>query len=274
MVPAILTAELLRFEPEAHRATQVCAALTAAAPAARVQLVTTRSYRGSADLLVVWGPGHPARFEPMRRHQQTGRHVICLDLSYWQRDTKFRVSIDAAHPQAWVLRRDWPSARWVADAVSTANLWNPSGPVIVAGLGRKARVQYGAAQIDHWEAQMIAAARAQGRDVRYRRKQIDAPIPPDVALASDGPIESVLTGAGAVITWHSNVAVDAIRLGIPAVCVDGAASAVCPSMLTPHPGPLDEGLRRRFLQNLAWFQWGTTPTEARGMWRFVREVIS
>ena len=42
-------------------------------------------------------------------------------------------------------------------------------------------------------------------------------------------IDQALTGCSLVVTWHSNVAVDAIRMGIPVVCRDGAAAAVCPS---------------------------------------------
>jgi hypothetical protein len=162
VIAIMLTAELLRFAPEANRAEQVFTALTRSAVSAGVRITTTRAYAGASQVLVVWGPGHPARFEPMRKQQADGRHVICLDLSYWHREQKFRVSIDAAHPQAWVMRKDWPASRFNADRVKTADLWNPRGPVIVAGLGRKARVQYGATQIDIWEARMIADARAQG----------------------------------------------------------------------------------------------------------------
>jgi hypothetical protein len=61
-----------------------------------------------------------------------------------------------------------------------------------------------------------------------------------VVLTTDQPIEHVLAGASLVVTWHSNVAVDAIRLGIPVICREGAAAAVCPSELgADDPRPLD-----------------------------------
>ena len=73
------------------------------------------------------------------------------------------------------------------------------------------------------------------------------------------------------MTWHSNIAVDAIALGIPAVCVDGAAAAVCPAELPEEVRPFDPALRDRFLANLAWFQWA--PSEARECWAFLRGLL-
>lgn len=268
--------ELLTFSPQSERTSAVFAALQRSAQASGVELEKRETYRGGSDLLMLWGPGAPDRFEPMRQQVTAGHHVACFDLAYWQRDAKVRVSIDAAHPQRWVMARDWPVTRLEADQVPMADAWKPDGPVIVAGIGRKARVQYGGAQIAEWEAEMIRACRLRWpqKPVLYRRKQADAPVPAGVTLASDGPIERVLAGASLVITWHSNVAVDAIRLGIPAVCCDGAAAAVCPSTLEGDLTPLDVGIRNRFLANLAWFQWGATPAEAQGCWTFLQALLS
>ncbi len=200
--------------------------------------------------------------------------MLALDLAYWDRARKFRVSIDGPHPQQWILRRDWPAARLSADGIRPVSTWKPSGAVIVAGIGRKARVQYGEA-VDVWERQMMAEAaqRWPGRPVLYRPKQKDAPIPAGAVLAPDRPIETAMQQASLVITWHSNVAVDAIRAGVPVICRDGAAAAVCPSAFGPDdPTPLEESIRDRFLQNLAWFQW--MPSEAAEFWRWVPEVLA
>ncbi len=89
------------------------------------------------------------------------------------------------------------------------------------------------------------------------------------------PIEDVLAGCSLLITWHSNVAVDAIRMGIPVICRDGAPAAVCPSGLSSDPpSPLSADVRDRFLINLAWFQWGWAPIEAQGCWTFLQELLS
>lgn len=245
------------------------AALVRAAPSEGVRAVTTRTYQGQSDVLVVWGPGAPNRVAPMQTQLGLGRHVVAFDLAYWHRDTKVRLSIDAAHPQDWVMRRAWPPTRFLTDQVPvTDTSWTPTGPVILAGLGLKARVQYGADRIDAWERQIIAQARSDGRVVRYRRKQGSLGFAPrDCALARDGPIESALTGASLVATWHSNVAVDAIRMGLPVICRDGAAAAVCGDTYRADVRPLQVAIRDQFLANLAWFQWA--PQEARACWRFL-----
>lgn len=275
MITAVaLSVELVQFPAESFRARSMTAALARAAHVSGAAVTTTEEYQGGADLLLLWGPGAPSRFEPMRRQLATGGHVLALDLAYWTRDTKVRVSIDAAHPDRWVMHKNWPRDRLVADRVIVSNEWDPSGPVIVAGLGRKARVQYGADTVQAWEvAMMLAAAARWSRPVLYRRKQADGPLPPGATLAADGPIERVLRGASILITWHSNVAVDAIRMGIPVICQHGAAAAVCPSTFSVEaPAPLLPAIRDRFLANLAWFQWA--PSEAAGCWAFVRELLS
>lgn len=272
-VALALSAELLRFPVEAHRASVWMDAFSQAP--AGIDLAHTRAFRGGSQWLVLWGPGGPDRFDAMRQQLQAGGRVICFDLAYWQRERKVRVSIDTAHPSEWVMRRDLSRSRFLADRVDVRDSWSPQGPIIVAGIGRKARIQYGANTVEHWEATQIAACRARWphQRVMYRRKQADAPVPADVELTSDRPIEEVIAGASLLITWHSNVAVDAIRLGIPVVCLDGAAAAVCPSALPADlPAPLEPSLRDRFLANLAWFQWA--PSEIAQCWAFLREVLA
>jgi len=112
----------------------------------------------------------------MRRQLAAGGHVLAWDLAYWDRQRKVRVSIDAAHPQAWVLTHDWPADRLTADHLVVDDVWNPDGPVILAGIGEKARVQYGSA-VATWEAVMTNACRRRGFVVVERPKQQHATVP-------------------------------------------------------------------------------------------------
>ncbi len=171
------------------------------------------------------------------------------------------------------MRRDWPVTRRLDDPVLTASWWDPAGPVIVAGIGAKARIQYGVEATLAWEGAQIAEAKARwGRPVLYRRKKVTDPLPAGAVVAPELPIESLLRETSLVITWHSNVAVDAIRLGIPVVCRDGAAAAICPSVLGADHVPLPVEVRTRFLDNLAWFQW--TPSEAGACWTWLQELMA
>lgn len=266
----VRTLELLTFEPASVRGDAMFAAIHSTAPANQVKVRLSRTFTGGSDLLVLWGPGAPNRFEPMRQQLAAGGHVAAFDLSYWSRERKVRCSIDGPHPQAWVLRSEWSKGRWQQDPAPIADRWNPNGPVVVAGIGAKAKVQYGADVVEAWERDMIATCQARGRQVRYRPKP-GHPSATDLPRA-DGMIEAALAGAALVITWHSNVAVDAIRLGIPVVCRDGAAAAVCASSLDAPLMPLLPAVRDRFLRNLAWFQWA--PTEAAAWWRWIQELLA
>jgi len=266
------TVELLRFTPQSHRTDALLTTLARSAAPAGVTLVSTQAYHGGADWLVLWGPGAPDRVAPMRQQLEAGGRVLCFDLAYWDRDRKVRVSIDAPHPQAWVMRKDWPASRLTADRIALGNVWRPDGPVVMAGIGDKARVQYGSA-VSAWETEMIAACRARGRVVHYRPKRV-ASVPWDTVPATSGPIERALHHASLVITWHSNVAIDAIRLGIPVICRDGAAAAVCASAFPAvgDPQPLPPDVRDRFLANVAWFQWA--PRESLALWAWLRELLA
>jgi hypothetical protein len=267
-----MVVEFLLFDPVSSRGSTMFEALTDTAQGHTC--VTTRAYSGTSDLLMLWGPGAPNRFHAMRAHLDRGKHLVAWDLAYWQRDNKVRCSIDGAHPSAWVMRREWPQDRLLHDGVSVYDRWQPDGPILVAGLGQKARVQYGASIVDAWEASMIAACRARySNRVLYRSKNGGA-VPAGVDRAQSGQIDDALSGASLVVTWHSNVAVDAMRLGIPVICRDGAAAAVYPSELpsTGRPAPLDHGLRAKFLANLAWFQWA--PDEAETCWGFLNGLLT
>lgn len=266
--------ELVHFQPENGRGTEMFRALIGAASAAGIDVIETTEYRGDSPWLMVWGPGAPARRDAVRSHVSAGGRAICFDLAYWRRHDKIRVSFDAPHPHAFLMHKALSADRLVDDGIVLTNEWNPDGPIVIAGLGDKARVQYGCAVVDEWEADMMRACAARWpKRIVYRPKKLESPVPRwATKVDRRGAIEDVIRGAALVITWHSNVAVDAIRMGIPVVCRDGAAAAVCPDVPPSQLTPLSADVRRRFLANLAWFQWA--PSEASGLWRFIQETLS
>lgn len=271
MIAVATAVELLYFSPMSDGTRQLFSRLTAASRDAGIELRPTTTYHGASPWLMLWGPGGVNRFDPMRRHMAAGGRVIAWDAAYWHRDRQHRLSIDAAHPQAWVMRRNWPASRLARDPVSVANRWDPNGPVIVAGIGAKASLQYGS-DVPVWEDLMIQTCQRKGWEVRYRPKPGHYRQPSGVTQAGTGPIESVLSGASLLVTWHSNVAVDAIRMGIPVVCRDGAAKAVYPEPLEAEHRPIDPAVRDQFLANLAWFQWSAY--DAAGCWAFLQELLA
>jgi hypothetical protein len=255
--------ELMRIQPETWRAGQALRALEHTAERACLDLTVTTTYSGHAPWLLLWGPGAPDRRDLMQRHVAAGGRAIALDLAYWNRSVKTRLSIDTAHPQAWVMRQTWPARRLAQDLPFIGNLWKPTGPILLAGIGQKAKAQYGAV-VDAWEEETIGACR-----VRWPHRAITVRPKPQ---GFTGSVEDVLRGVSLVVTWHSNIAVDAIRCGIPVICRDGAAAAVCPSEVPDEPTPLPVEVRDRFLANLAWFQWA--PYEASACWTFLKELLA
>lgn len=274
MSAAVATAvEIVSFPPESRRAQGWFSALASGAPAHGIDVKTGDTYRGTSPWLLLWGPGAPNRAQAMTKHLASGGRVIALDLAYWDRDRKARVSFDAPHPQRWVMRRTLPTSRVEADRIVTGDRWNPNGKIVIAGIGEKARTQYGADVIDRWERDMAQRCRSlwPTRIIAYRKKKPGSPTPDWAVPSPLIPIDDALNGSSLVVTWHSNVAVDAIRLGIPAICRDGAAAAVCHSDIHEDPRPLPADVRDRFLANLAWFQWA--PDESKDFWAFVQETL-
>lgn len=248
--------EVLRLQPEMFRAGQALEHMSRA---------LSRPTMGGPVWALLWGPGHPNRQAEMKRLLGQGRRVIALDLAYWSRDRKIRVSIDAPHPQAWVMRRDWPIERLNEDCPPIYDAWNPEGPVMVAGIGRKATIQYGGGVVEAWEQDMASQCRRRGWKVMRRQKPITA--------QEIGQIDRALSGCSLVVTYHSNVAIDAIRLGIPVVCKDGAAAAISLDQIPEVVEQVPREYRLRFLRNLAWFQWDPA-REAAACWTWLRELLA
>lgn len=242
----------------ARRGREMLQAMIAAAP---MKCHVTEQYEGRAPWLMSYGLGHRVRRQWTQVHLAGGGKLIGWDMGYWDRDRMMRVTVGGDHPRAlpdMPATRPAPALRDDADA---------SGPIILVGMGRKSREQFGFYGLE-WELRTLAAIRAAhpGRRVLYRPKKPEWLAGLDNA---DGEIADVLRGASLVVCRHSNVAVDACIAGVPVVCEDGAATALYGSDLL-HPANPGEAERRRFLNNLAWWQW--LPTEAAQAWQFLQRV--
>lgn len=195
--------------------------------------------------------------------------LIAFDLAYWDRkgdDRKFRVSIGGYHCPERIMRGVDPGAeRWNQSGLRIRKGGDPKGPVLLVGNGPKSN----AVGADGWSARKSEELKALGRHVWYRPKP-GRPTEPGVRFdaIADGLIDEVLEKVSLVVCRHSNVAVDACRLGVPVVCDDGAAAAIYPSRLEDWQQQPDEATRREFLHRLAWWQWA--PTEAMQFWQWIK----
>lgn len=252
----------------------VIAAVRAGVPGAAV----VHSPTGRAQWVIGWGPGAREQVAVCDKQVRCGRRYLGLDLGYWQRigdDRHLRITVDACHPQARVMERDLPADRWEQSGLTVSNDHDPDGHVLIIGMGRKSREQFGFHGL-MWEAkalQRVMASKYAKRRIVYRPKgDAHERLPGCQTMGKDKQgIREALKGAALVVCRHSNVAVDAILQGVPVACQDGAAAAICHADID-GARPLDDELRLRFLRNLAWWQWTAAEIRAGKMWEFVESL--
>lgn len=227
-------------------------------------LIESATYRGGADWLVIWGA---ARHNEARQQQlKAGRRALMWDLGYIQRKKLtgyLRMAIDTDHPQAWLDRTPDDAKRLDALDVHLRNDANPTGPIILVGLGYQSRAYLGCPD---WERRALDALRLEfpGRAIIHRPKgQRDTTRLPFCTRDWETPIADLIKGSSLVVCRHSNCAVDAVIAGVPFRAQDGAAM-----WLSGKPYTVDN--RQQFLRRLAWWQW--KPEEMGQAWKFVKEI--
>lgn len=240
-------------------------ATAAAEQGDRVEL--REGYRDGVPLIVLYGVGAPAQAPVRRQHVGSGGRAILWDAGYFHRagpDGYLRLSIDADHPQALLDRTTDDPARWHRLGIGLREDFDPAGPIVLAGLGKKSRSYLNAWD---WEARKLAELRQRfpGRRVIYRPK----PKHPSPGLNTETdattPIAKLLRGASLVVCRHSNVAIDAALAGVPFEAEDGAATWL-------QGKPYTRENRLSLLHRLAWWQW--RPSEARQAWSFIRSMVA
>ena len=255
-----MRAEILIAPPLSHRGEKMLRALARVAPPGSV--VTSR-YAGQCDLLVIYGPGAPVRLQQSAQHRARGGHVVMWDLGYWDRDATVRLAVDTLHPTAAQLDLAPEIHRATFNLRDDAD---PAGPIMLVGLGPKSCVAYGYAPMQ-WETRQLDFLRARfpGREIFWRPKGDKPTTMRGTTLRHGMPIHEAMAGCSLVVCRHSNVAVDACIAGVPVECEDGAALALYHG--NAHPTREE---RTRFLQRLAWFNWGFN--EAQACWNWISKL--
>lgn len=246
------------------RAKRILSAYRAAAPS---YVRASSHYTGTAPVVVVYGPGHPARQVYLRRHlSQPGHRAVLLDMAYWDRTNSLRMSVDRLHPSFSDIYASPAQPRFPIVLREDAK---PTGPVMLVGMGQKSLTALGIQGLK-WETDALRRihARWPGVRVMYRPKGPPLPLPlPGCTLSHGDPIADALRGMRAVVCRHSNVAVDACVAGVPVLCEDGAAAALYSR--TFEPTRLQ---RADFLARLSWWEWSAD--QAPGFWSMVERVLA
>lgn len=261
-----MRAEILIDRPMAARGDRILRAMIDAAP---IPIEVRETYVGDCEILMMYGNGHQIRRHWWQQHIRRGGRCIGWDLGYWKHKAdgtcRMRVTIDRDHPQH--LIRQEAGERWAAEGIALRNDANPSGPIIIVGMGQKSLRQFGLNTLQ-WERRAIESVRRKYPDHRmlFRPKR-DTDPRPERMTCIDGPIDQAIKGASLVVCRHSNVAIDACIAGVPVICDDGAAHALYHN----NPNPTQEQ-RLQFLQSAAWWQW--KPEEAIQAWEYLLQRLS
>lgn len=250
------------------------AALLAAAREARIATERPQHkdlYVGLHRLLMIYGIGDKRMSAARARHLAAGGAVVTWDIGYFHRKlvTKeyMRLSVNVDHPSAILhLAPDDPS-RWEGLGLELSEEGDPAGPIVLVGLGWKSRAYLGAEGVA-WEERKYRELRERfpGRRIVHRPKPNPHYPPPDLGcpVRDTGKIDDAIRGASLIVCRHSNVSVDAVRMGIPFECQDGAARWLVGK-------PYTRENRLAFLRLLAWWQW--KPSEAPRALKFALGVV-
>ena len=278
-----MEAEIL-IGPMSARGRKMMISLLDSASRAGVKARRSESYRGDAELLVTYALGDPTRYEAWKRHRAKGGRAVIADCGYWSRrgarkDLSLqRFAVDAMHCDRLLYRAAPNPDRLRQYGASAKDFYNPDGPVVIVGMGKKGCLNAGVG-LGQWERKALAIARERwpGKRVWYRpkvRREGFPELPGADAVKTEANIYGVLGGASLVMCQHSNVGIDSIIYGVPVLSEAGAACALHGYGLDQEPVVKSLAERQRFLEHLAAWQW--TPQEAaNGMvWPFLLEALT
>lgn len=236
------------------------------------------------DLAIVFGVEKYAveyskkRGEVIRRHKEAGKPVIVLERGYVKRDIYWSAGYGGINGRADFCNEDMPGDRWKALGVELEpDRLGKGDYILLAGqVPWDASVQ----DTDHvaWLSQTAKAFSDMGFPVRFRPHPKG---PQDLSIfgteASTGTLEEDLDGAMAVVTFNSNVGVDAVIRGIPTFSFDKGSMVYDVSFnKTTDINRIESKTfdRQRWANNLAYTQWTLDEMKEGFAWRHLTRESS
>lgn len=220
--------------------------------------------------------------ERMRRifssYRKAERSVVYIDLGYWGRLNGGRFSgyhkvvVNGRHPTPYFQHRKHTPDRFGVFDIEIRE-WAPGSAILIAGMSDRAAVAAGFAP-GEWEKDAIEAIGAMSdRPIIYRPKPSWRGAQP-LEGAEYSPREQDVTAAlhdcHAVVTHHSNVAIDGLVLGIPAFCWEGVAVPMSLQSLKKIETPAMPDDREQWLHDIAWCQWNVSEMAAGKTWAHLK----
>lgn len=224
------------------------------------ELTTERHLIPRADVLMAYGWIHQQELEAYRL---AGLHYIHADLGYWDRkrgrgdfDSNHKIVVDGRHATSYFRRIKRPHDR-LAGAPQIQPWKNGGRHIVLAGLSAKGAVGSGLRPMS-WENETIEKLRKlTDRPIFYRPKpswKEARPIRGTTFSPGTDSIEVALQGAHALVTLHSNAALDALAAGVPICAVEGLSSTMSGSLETIET-PWRPDDRQQFFADVGYQHW-------------------
>lgn len=215
----------------------------------------------------------------MADYIEAGKKVVFVDLGYWHRRQNGRwlgyhkISINARHPNAYLMNREFSAGRFERFKIPILPWRTKGNAIIVAGMSAKSAESYNL-KPEQWERWAVEELRRYTkRPILYRPKPswLQAkPIEGSELQRTTQPIGRALRDCHAIVTHHSNVAVDAILAGVPAFCWGGVAESMSLQDLSLIEEPYRPTGRAQWASNIAYCQWDVREMMTGAMWRHLK----
>lgn len=220
-------------------------------------------------------------------YSEQGLPAVYIDLGYFgrheggRREGFHKLALNARHPTAYFQKRKHDSSRFKHFNVPIQQWRGPKkgGYVLLAGMSAKAAAAEGFAP-EEWERGIVNEIRRYtDRKIMYRPKP-NWPGAQDIPETSmlpgtknEGDVYHFLDNCHAVVTHHSNVAIEGLLHGVPVFCWDGVATAPGKAMkdISQIENPLTPIGREQWVWDIAWTQWSVPEMRSGDAWQHLKD---
>jgi len=242
-------------------------------------VLESSSFRGAEHDVAVFYGMHGSLTHVYKSYQDVGKPVVFVDMGYWNRLKGGRnvgyhkITVNSRHPTEYFQRQKHSKRRFRETRINVSPR-RFGRRVLVAGMSDKAAFHAGF-KPNEWEIKTVETLlQNTDREIVYRPKPSwrgAVPIEGTTYSPKSEPLGAAMFNCHAVVTHHSNVAVDGLVSGLPAFCEEGVASVMGASDLSGIESPIFIDDRIQWLSDIAYCQWNVQEIHRGTPWRHLKD---
>ena len=242
-------------------------------------MTTQRRWDGRSYDEVIFGYSWISCNGAFLAHKHNGKKFVYLDLGYWNRRPPgmrwtgyHKFSINDFHPTEY-FRLNNPDDRFRKTGCRLKPWKTDRRSIVVVGMSVKA-AQVAGLGFEQWEKETVQELRKHtDRPIIYRAKPNSLEAKPIAGCkwSQTEPMEHVLRDAHAVVTHHSNMAIDSLAFGVPVYCQTGLASTMSMESISDIENPYYPDGRVKLLFEVAYCQWNVDEIKKGKPFRYYRD---